>query len=126
MANLTILSLLIAFAAVALAYFSNRKTQPSKGTRYPDGPPQKPLVGNLLDIPPEKSWIKFKQWADQYGSLFRLNLAGREHYVVSTEKVANDLLRERGGNYSSREQLPAAAQLLGDNLRPLFLPYNGM
>jgi cytochrome P450 len=43
--------------------------------------------------------------------------------VVSTEKVANDLMRERGTLYSSREQFPMAAQLLSDNLRPLFLPY---
>lgn len=45
---------------------------------------------------------------------------------MSTEKVANDLLRERGNLYSSREQTPAAAKLLGGDLRPLFLPYNGM
>lgn len=64
------------------------------------------------------------RWADKYGPLFRLRLAGREHYVVSTEKVANDLLRERGNIYSSREQMPAAVQLLGDNLRPLFWPHN--
>lgn len=83
--------------------------------------PGKPLVGNLLDIPPHHSWLKFKEWADQYGPLFRLNIAGREHYIVSTEKIANDLLRERGTLYSSREQLPAAAQLLGDNMRPLLL-----
>ena len=70
------------------------------------------------------SWLKFKEWADVYGPLFRLNLAGREHYVVSTEKVANDLLRERGNIYSSREQLPAAVQLLGDSLRPLFYPHD--
>lgn len=55
----------------------------------------------------------------------RLNIAGNEHYILSTEKAANDLLRERGNIYSSRDQLPAAAQLLSDNLRPLFLPYNG-
>ena len=49
--------------------------------------------------------------------LYRLNIAGREHYIVSSEKIANDLLRERGNIYSSREQLPAAAKLLGDDLR---------
>jgi cytochrome P450 len=52
-----------------------------------------------------------------------LNIAGREHFVVSTESIANDLLRDRGNIYSSREQLPAATWLLSDNLRPLFWPY---
>ncbi|KAK5991543.1 Cytochrome P450 monooxygenase virE [Cladobotryum mycophilum] len=95
-----------------------------KGSRLPPGPRGWLLVGNLPDIPPFHSWLKFKEWGDRYGPLFRLNIAGREHYVVSSEKVANDLLRERGSIYSSREQLPAAAVLLSGNLRPLLLPYN--
>lgn len=32
-------------------------------------------------------------------------------------------MRERGNIYSDRDQPPMAARLLGDNLRPLFLPY---
>jgi len=50
---------------------------------------------------------------------------GRNMVVVSTEKVANHLLRERGTLYSSREQLPMAAKLVSRNLRPMFLPYGG-
>jgi hypothetical protein len=42
--------------------------------------------------------------------------------MVSSEKIANDLLRERG---STREQSVFAAELMSRNLRPLFLPYNG-
>lgn len=83
----------------------------------------KPIIGNLLDIPPYHSWLKFKRWSDTYGPIFKLNIAGSTHIVVSTEKIANDLMRERGTLYSSREQLPMAAKLLSDNLRPLFLPY---
>ena len=55
----------------------------------------------------------------------RLTLAGKEHYVISSEKVANDLLRERGSLYSGRPQAPASAELLSNNLRPVLLPYNG-
>ncbi|KAJ9609684.1 hypothetical protein H2200_006012 [Cladophialophora chaetospira] len=94
-----------------------------KGARVPPGPPGKPLIGNLPDIPPQHSWLKFKTWADEYGPVFRLNIMGRNHVVVSTEKIANDLLRERGNLYSSREQLPFAAKLLSRDLRPLLLPY---
>lgn len=67
----------------------------------------------------------FKAWADRYGPIFRLNIMGRNHVVVSTEKIANDLLRERGNLYSSREQLPMAAKLMSKDLRPLLLPYGG-
>lgn len=95
-----------------------------QGAREPPGPRGKPLVGNLLDIPPSHSWLKFKEWSDHYGALFKLSIAGSPHVVVSTEKIANDLMRERGTLYSDREQLLMAAQLLSDNLRPLFLPYD--
>ncbi len=54
-----------------------------------------------------------------------MTLAGQEHYVLSSEKVANDLLRERGSIYSSRPLAPASAELLSKNLRPVLLPYNG-
>ncbi|KAI1613250.1 cytochrome P450 [Exophiala viscosa] len=85
-----------------------------------------PILGNLLQVPPYHSWLKFKEWSDQYGSIFRMNIAGRKHVVLSTEKIANDLLRERGSLYSSREYLPFASELLSNNLRPLFLPYNDL
>lgn len=84
-----------------------------------------PIVGNLLQIPPVHSWLKFKEWSDLYGPVFQLNIAGRQHVVLSTEKIANELLRERGSLYSSREHLAFASGLLSNNLRPLLLPYNG-
>ena len=84
-----------------------------------------PILGNLTDLPTKHPWLKFKDWADQYGPIFRLDVMGRNLVVVSTEKIANDLLRERGNLYSSREQLPMAAQLMSRNLRPLLLPYGG-
>lgn len=71
----------------------------------------KAIMGNLLDIPPCHSWLKFKEWADVYGPIYKL-------------KIANDLLREKGSLYSSREHLPFASALLSNNPLPPFLPYN--
>jgi cytochrome P450 len=99
------------------------RKEATAGSVFPPGPPGYPIVGNLPEIPPKHSWLQFFAWAKKYGPLYRLNIAGREHFIVSTEKVASDLLNGRGGIYSSREQLPAATVLLSDNLRPLFWPY---
>ncbi|EMD65562.1 hypothetical protein COCSADRAFT_170042 [Bipolaris sorokiniana ND90Pr] len=63
---------------------------------------RKPLIGNLLQIPSHHSWLKFRNWSTRYGDIFRLSIAGHNHH---------------------REQLPMAAQLVGGNLRSLFLPY---
>ncbi len=82
-----------------------------------------PIVGNLPQLPPYHTWLKFKEWADQYGPIYKISLAGADHVIISSEKIANDLMRERGTLYSDREQAPMAARLLSDNLRPLFLPY---
>jgi len=38
------------------------------------------IVKSLLDIPPYHSWLKFKAWADQYGPIFKLNIAGGDQY----------------------------------------------
>lgn len=91
-------------------------------TKLPPGPEPIFFVGNVSQIPPIHSWLKFKEWSDKYGPIFRFSVFGVHHYVVSTEKIANELLRDRGANYSSREQLPAAAVLLGGSEVPLFLP----
>lgn len=76
-------------------------------------------------MPEKHSWLLFKKWADEYGPIFRFTIGTQNNVVVSTEKIANELLRERGNIYSSREQQVFAADLMSHNLRPLFLPYNG-
>lgn len=85
-----------------------------------------PILGNLPQVPLTHSWLKFKEWADQYGPLYSLSLAGNRHVVVSTETIANDLLRGRGNIYSSRPYLPMSSELLSHNLRPVLLPYNDL
>ncbi|KAH7377445.1 cytochrome P450 [Cadophora sp. MPI-SDFR-AT-0126] len=120
---------LLLFASIFVVYLFVLKPQRRSsllvdGVRTPPGPPGYPLIGNLFDIPPTQSWLQLKAWADQYGPLYRLRLGRRDHVVISTEKIANDLLRERGNQYSSREQTVMAAELLSKHLRPLLLPYN--
>jgi cytochrome P450 len=119
--SLAAIGAVLALLGVFFATIKRRRLLP--GTTIPDGPPRRPLVGNLLDIPPKHSWLQFHEWQKQYGPLYRLDLAGRTNIIVNTEGIANDLLRERGNTYSSREQLPMGAQLLSDNLRPVLLPY---
>lgn len=80
------------------------------------------FAGNVLEIPKFHSWLKFKEWSDQCGPVFRFSVFGKQHYVLSTEKAANDLLRDRGSIYSSRAELPAAGILRGRNLFPVLLP----
>lgn len=85
-----------------------------------------PFVGNLLQLPPYHTWFKFFEWSKVFGPIYQISLAGRTHVVVSTEKIANDLLRDRGAYYSSREQLPMATTLYSGGLRLALMPNDGM
>ena len=55
--------------AIAIAGFSilyiYRKTRAS--TALPPGPPPAPLVGNVFQLPKERAWLQYAEWAEQYG-----------------------------------------------------------
>ncbi|KAJ3461119.1 hypothetical protein MRS44_011986 [Fusarium solani] len=120
---LPIAGLLILITAFFQRQMEEKRRRPP-GTSIPPGPDGVPILGNMLQIPPHHSWLKFKEWADQYGNIIRFTILGRENVVLSTEGAANDLLRERGTAYSSREHLIMASDILSDNLRPLLLGYD--
>jgi len=45
--------------------------------------------------------------------------------VESTEKVANNLRREKGNIYSGREQMQIAAKVMSRDMQTLLLQYDG-
>ena len=58
--------------AIAIAGFSilyvYRKTRTS--APLPPGPPQALLVGNAFQLPKERAWIQYAEWAKQYGKSY--------------------------------------------------------
>ena len=44
------------------------------GLPYPPGPRPKPIVGNLLDIPKDFSWIAYAQFSKTYGTFVSLSV----------------------------------------------------
>lgn len=96
-----VVSALVALSAVIVFSYLHTKRNLPAGTQLLDGPPGKPLIGNLLQIPSHHSWLKFRNWSTRYGDIFRLSIAGHNHVIISTEEIAKDLLRERGTIYST-------------------------
>ncbi|KAI0045677.1 cytochrome P450 [Auriscalpium vulgare] len=77
-----------------------------KGHTYPPGPPQLPVIGNLFDLPTETPWIKYTEWAQQYGDIVSLNVGGTVIVVVNSVQAADDLLDKRGAKYIDRPPVP--------------------
>ncbi|KAF2806384.1 cytochrome P450 [Mytilinidion resinicola] len=66
------------------------------------GPWMIPWVGRVHDLPINFMWLKFKDWADEYGPIYRTKMLGANFVIVSDEKMAEELLVKRAKVYSDR------------------------
>ncbi|CAL1701255.1 unnamed protein product [Somion occarium] len=83
------------------------KIRPSTGLRslpLPPGPKPHWLLGNVLDMPKEYPWVRFREWTDTYGDVVFLHLPMQPTILVGTAKAAFDLLEKRSHLYSDRTE----------------------
>ncbi|KZT56626.1 cytochrome P450 [Calocera cornea HHB12733] len=85
---------------VALLVVTVLLLQPDRYAKLPPGPPGLPLLGNVLQLPASFMYLKLHEWSQQYGPIFSFNAAGQRVVVVSSAKVAGDVL-DRLSAYSS-------------------------
>lgn len=69
-----IVNTLVAVSGLILAYWAFSKSPQRKS--LPPGPPAWPIIGNLLDIPKDFGWFKYKEWSEQYGA------CGSNHFLI--------------------------------------------
>ena len=92
------------------------------GLPYPPGPRPLPIIGNLLDIPKEFSWLAYTRLSEKYGTVLLLAggsflrfLSDREYLVLPylwegpyCTEATQDLLEKRGDICSDRPDIPIA------------------
>ncbi|KAF2429111.1 cytochrome P450 [Tothia fuscella] len=66
------------------------------------GPTLLPYIGRVHDLPIQYMWLKFKEWADIYGPIYKTEMLGAKFIVVSDERIAEELLVKRAKNFSDR------------------------
>jgi hypothetical protein len=61
---------ILVLAFCLAAYLAIRDHHRRQGLSYPPGPRPLPLVGNLLDIPKEFSWLTYTQLSKKHGMIY--------------------------------------------------------
>jgi hypothetical protein len=69
------------------------------------GPALIPWVGRIHDLPIEFMWLKFKEWADIYGPIYRTKMLGDNFIIITDEKIAEDMLVKKAKLYSDRPEI---------------------
>jgi cytochrome P450/nitrite reductase/ring-hydroxylating ferredoxin subunit len=59
------------------------------------GPAALPLLGNALQLDPERLHLIFEQWAREYGPTYQFRLGTRRMLVISEQPMVQQTLRER-------------------------------
>lgn len=82
-----------------------RRFRPPRGTTLPPGPKGLPIVGNLFDIPRERSWLTYADWASTLGDVLYMEIFGSPLIILNSAKAATELFEKRSANYADRPPL---------------------
>lgn len=118
---ITIFDLLV-FLSFGFALCAIRDYRRRRGLHYPPGPRPLPIIGNLLDIPKESSWLTYTEFSKKYGKsscfvsvlynmvwagdVLSFHVFGKVIIVLNTIKSTKDLLEKRGEIYADRPVIP--------------------
>ncbi|KAK7037402.1 hypothetical protein VNI00_011152 [Paramarasmius palmivorus] len=89
---------------------------------YPPGPRKFPIIGNLLQLPTSHQWVKFLEWAEQYGPIYHLKAGPDDLIVLNTPDLVDEFLVKHGRIFSDRMWPHVAADIVSAGQRLLFLP----
>ncbi|KAI0348398.1 cytochrome P450 [Trametopsis cervina] len=99
----------------------------NKRLPHPPGPPGFPLIGNLLDVPKEPSWVAHLAMSKKYDSdIIRLNVMGTNLIVLNSAQAVTDLLEKRSSNYSDRSRMVMLNELVDYGWSTTLLRYNAL
>lgn len=107
MHTLTVYALGLALIAFTGYSFLNAVTKYNEkyNPRGLPGPTLVPWLGRVHDLPIQFMWLKFKEWADIYGPIYRTKMLGANFVIISDESIAEDILIKRAKIYSDRPEI---------------------
>ncbi|KAG8921947.1 hypothetical protein FRC03_004745 [Tulasnella sp. 419] len=80
----------------------------------PPGPPTTPILGNLLLLPKQNAYVKFTEWARQYGSVFSLKVSSGTVVVLSSMEAVYEIMEKNGSITSDRPNRAHLIRIFGE------------
>ncbi|TKY63307.1 cytochrome P450 family 71 protein [Spatholobus suberectus] len=116
--------ILLALPVLVLILFDKHRAIRNPPTRRPPGPRGLPIVGNLLQL--DSSNLNFQLWqlSKTYGPLFSLQIGFKPAIVVSSPKLAKEVLKDHDLDVCSRPPSLGPLKLSYNGLEMIFSPYN--
>ncbi|XP_048443846.1 cytochrome P450 71AP13 [Pyrus x bretschneideri] len=116
------LVLAFSFLVLLLKFFFKDKSGKRK-LKLPPSPPKLPVIGNLHQLR-NKPHISLRGLAEKYGPLIYLQLGEIPTVVVSSARVAKEVLKTHDLALSSRPQIFSAKHLFYNCTDVVFSPYS--
>ncbi|GAV74958.1 p450 domain-containing protein [Cephalotus follicularis] len=118
--------ILVFFLVLPLFFLSLlQKLRLNRNISLPPGPRGLPLIGNLLQLGNSTSLHRcLWQLSQKYGPLMSLQLGFRPTLVVSSAKMAKEVMKTQDLIFSSRPTLVSQRKMSYDNLDLAFAPSN--
>ncbi|KAI0693571.1 cytochrome P450 [Cytidiella melzeri] len=110
---LSTLSLVDILAGGCVVYILRKLLSQNQLCRLPPGPTGLPLIGNLLDLPAGQEWETYERWSKIYGDIMSIQVLGQPLIILSSPKVATDILDKRSTVYSDRPRFEMAGEIVG-------------
>ena len=89
----------------------------------PPGPPRRPIIGNLLDLPKEQDWLQWAKHRKLYGPISSVSVFGYNIIVVNDLQIAQDIMEKRSAIYSDRPRVPFGGDMVGWGKTTALLDY---
>ncbi|KAL3481712.1 cytochrome P450 [Aspergillus californicus] len=94
-----------------------------RGLPVPPGPKGSPLVGVIREIPKQFAFLKFTEWAREYGPIYYTKIGFQGNLFINDPQVAADLFVKRSNIYSDRPP-SVIGDIVSRGARSVLMPYN--
>jgi len=119
-----LLFIIFSLSVMAAIILNNQRAKKKPSKPRPPGPRGLPIIGNLHQIDSSKLNIQLEQLSKVYGPLFSLKLGFKKAIVVSSAKLAKDILKDHDIDVCTRPPSRGPLKLTYNGQEMIFSPFN--